>query len=95
MEQAASQVTSQIARQIDALKVLIVDDEPAMRKVTRSLPQAIGVKNIQDAPDVRGGLEAICALAPDLVIRDREMPALNGAEFMRGCVRRASCSPAT
>jgi two-component system, chemotaxis family, chemotaxis protein CheY len=83
MEQAASQATSQIARQIDALKVLIVDDEPAMRKVTRSLLQAIGVKNIHDAPDGRSGLEAICALAPDLVILDWEMPALNGAEFMR------------
>jgi DNA-binding response OmpR family regulator len=31
----------------------------------------------------RSGLEAICSLAPDLVILDWEMPGLNGAEFMR------------
>jgi len=83
MEKAVNQVAIQIARQIEALKVVIVDDEHAMRKVTRSLLQAIGVKAIHEAADGRSGLEAICALAPDLVILDWEMPAPNGAEFMR------------
>jgi two-component system, chemotaxis family, chemotaxis protein CheY len=79
MESAADQ----IARRLEALKVLIVDDEHAMRKVTRSLLQAIGVTNIHDANDGRSGVEAVCALAPDVVILDWEMPGLNGPEFMR------------
>jgi CheY-like chemotaxis protein len=54
-----------------------------MRKVTRSLLQAIGVTNIHDANDGRSGLEAVCTLAPDVVILDWEMPGLNGPEFMR------------
>ncbi len=74
---------SQIAKQIEALKVLIVDDEHTMRKVTRSLLQAIGVRNIHEANDGRSGLEAICRLAPDVVILDWEMPRPNGPEFMR------------
>jgi len=79
MEQAASQIASQLA----ALKVLIVDDEHAMRKVIRSLLQAIGIKNICEASDGRSGLAAICSQAPDIVILDWEMPSPNGAEFMR------------
>jgi two-component system chemotaxis response regulator CheY len=77
------QVASQIQNQIAALKVLIVDDEHTMRKVTRSLLQASGVKTIYEANDGRGGLEAICTLAPDVVILDWEMPSPNGVEFVR------------
>jgi two-component system, chemotaxis family, chemotaxis protein CheY len=76
-------VASQIARQLLALKVLIVDDEFTMRKVTRSLLQAIGVRNIYEANNGKSGLEAICIQAPDVVILDWEMPSPNGPEFVR------------
>lgn len=76
-------VASQIRAQLAALKVLVVDDEHTMRKVTRSLLQAIGVKTILEASDGRAGLAAICAHAPDLVILDWRMPILNGADFVR------------
>jgi YesN/AraC family two-component response regulator len=79
METAATK----IARQVAKIKVLIVDDEPSMRKVTRALLQAIGVKNIYEAPDGRRGLDAIRTHAPDIVILDWEMPSPNGPEFMR------------
>jgi CheY-like chemotaxis protein len=79
METAATK----IARQVAKISVLIVDDEPSMRKVTRALLQAIGVKNIHEAPDGRRGLEAIRTHAPDIVILDWEMPSPNGPEFMR------------
>jgi CheY-like chemotaxis protein len=79
METAATK----IARQVAKISVLIVDDEPSMRKVTRALLQAIGVKNIHEAPDGGRGLEAIRAHAPDIVILDWEMPSPNGPEFMR------------
>jgi two-component system, chemotaxis family, chemotaxis protein CheY len=79
-----SAVASEILRQqLEALKVLVVDDEPTMRKVTRSLLQAIGVKTIYEANDGNSGLEAIRTLGPDVVILDWEMPSPNGAEFVR------------
>jgi two-component system chemotaxis response regulator CheY len=79
METAATQ----IARRLAQLKVLIVDDEASMRKVTHALLQTIGVRNILEAHNGREGLEAICAHTPDVVILDWEMPAPNGPDFMR------------
>src|ERR1700749_2493393 len=76
-------VTRQYSEQLQALKVLIVDDEATMRKVTRSLLQVIGVKTIYEAADGRSGLEAICRWAPDVVIPDWSMPSPNGPEFVR------------
>ena len=46
-------VIRQIAKQLALLKVLVVDDEHTMRKLTRSQLQAIGVKNIYEAADGR------------------------------------------
>ena len=76
-------VSSQYSRQLAALKVLIVDDEGTMRKVTRSLLLAINVKDVYEADDGSSGLEAICRLAPDVVILDWSMPKLSGPDFVR------------
>src|ERR1700716_3185156 len=65
------------------VKVLIVDDDHHMRKVARSLLLAIGIKNIHEANDGTSGLEAIIAVAPNVVILDWEMPGLTGPEFVR------------
>jgi len=72
-----------IARKLVAMKVLIVDDEHTMRKVIRSLLQAVGIRTIYEANDGQSGLEAIRTLLPDAVILDWEMPRPNGAEFVR------------
>jgi YesN/AraC family two-component response regulator len=72
-----------IARKLVTAKVLIVDDERTMRKVTRSLLQAIGIQTIYEANDGLSGLEAIRNLLPDIVIVDWEMPSPNGPEFVR------------
>jgi two-component system, chemotaxis family, chemotaxis protein CheY len=76
-------ISSQYARQLAALKVLIVDDESTMRKVTRSLLLAINVKDVHEASDGGSGLEAICRLAPDVVLLDWSMPKLSGPDFVR------------
>jgi CheY-like chemotaxis protein len=64
-------------------KVLVIDDEPYMRKVIRSLLLASGLKQIHEAPNGRQGLDAICGIVPDVVFLDWEMPDMNGTEFMR------------
>jgi two-component system, chemotaxis family, chemotaxis protein CheY len=74
---------NQIANKLVRLKVLIVDDEHTMRKVTRSLLQAIGVRTIYEANDGHSGLEAIRTFSPDVVIVDWEMPRPNGPELVR------------
>jgi two-component system, chemotaxis family, chemotaxis protein CheY len=76
-------IVRQIVQQLETLKVLIVDDEPSMRKVVRALLQQIGVRDLYEANDGRRGLDMICKHAPDVVILDWEMPSLNGPEFMR------------
>lgn len=74
---------TQIARLVERLKVLVVDDEPSMRKVVRALLQSLGVKEIYEAAEGNDGLDKICLRAPDLVILDWEMPRPNGPDFMR------------
>jgi two-component system, chemotaxis family, chemotaxis protein CheY len=76
-------LASQYSQQLAALRVLVVDDESTMRKVTRSLLQAIGVQDIYEAKDGRSGLDAICRWNPDVVILDWSMPSPNGPEFVR------------
>lgn len=74
---------TQIARQIERLKVLVVDDEPSSRRVAQALLRSIGIRDISEAGDGHVGLEKIRVRAPDIVILDWEMPSLNGPDFMR------------
>ena len=76
-------LNAELTQRISNLKVLVIDDELTMRKVTRSLLQAIGVQNIFEAHDGRTGLQAVCSVTPDIIILDWEMPSPNGPEFMR------------
>src|SRR4029079_5267080 len=68
---------------IEALRVLVVDDDHYMRKVARKMLNAIGVKTVYEASDGVAGLEAIRQHDPDLVIVDWEMPMIDGAQFVR------------
>jgi two-component system chemotaxis response regulator CheY len=65
------------------LKVLIVDDEPYMRKVIRTLLLSIGIKQVTEAGDGVQGLEEIRTAAPDIVLLDWQMPGMNGNAFVR------------
>jgi CheY-like chemotaxis protein len=76
-------IESDISRRIVALKVLIVDDELEMRRVTRTLLQSIGIRNVHEAKDGFSGLEATCNFEPDIVLLDWEMPRPNGSEFVK------------
>ena len=72
-----------VEKLLQSLEVLVIDDNPYMRKVIRNLLTSIGVKNVHEAVDGVAGLEAIRMLAPSLVVLDWEMPLLNGAELVR------------
>jgi DNA-binding response OmpR family regulator len=81
MEQQA--LSKDLQEQIASLKVLIVDDEPYMRKVVRTMLLAIGVKFVIEADDGMSGLDAIRKHMPSIVIVDWEMPLIDGAQFVR------------
>jgi CheY-like chemotaxis protein len=68
---------------IQQLTVLLVEDNPFMRKIVRGLLNQIGVKEIYEAEDGIAGLEIVRSYNPDVVILDWEMPMLNGPEFVR------------
>jgi CheY-like chemotaxis protein len=80
---AMQTVTDDISRRIMSLRVLIVDDEAEMRRVTRALLQSIGVTDVHEAKDGFSGLDATCSLKPDIILLDWEMPKPNGPEFVQ------------
>jgi two-component system chemotaxis response regulator CheY len=76
-------VTKTFAARFAATKVLVVDDEPYMRKVVRTMLMSIGMRNIYEASDGPAGLTLIRILEPDVVILDWEMPGVDGPAFVR------------
>lgn len=68
---------------MQSLKVLLVDDEPYMRKVTRTILTAIGIHTIYEASDGFEGFEAAHSYLPDLMIVDWEMPLIDGPELVK------------
>lgn len=80
---AQSLVPAHLEHLLKSIKVLIVDDDYHMRKVVRTMFNALGLREIYDASDGMTGLQAICDVVPDLVILDWEMPQVGGAEFIR------------
>ena len=68
---------------LNSARVLLVDDEPYMRKVVRTMLLGMGVRAVHEADDGPTGLAMIRTHAPDVVILDWEMPGLNGTSFVR------------
>ncbi|HEY1309747.1 MAG TPA: response regulator [Pseudolabrys sp.] len=75
--------SKQLAERFAAAKVLVVDDEPYMRKVVRTMLMSIGVREVQEAPDGAAGLELIRSGKLDVVILDWQMPGLDGPSIVR------------
>jgi two-component system cell cycle response regulator len=63
-------------------KVLVVDDDPAMRRIV-SRTHASSVYQVVQAVNGLQAMEAVQSELPFFVITDWEMPILDGAEFCR------------
>ena len=63
------------------LKVLVVDDEPPIRKLLRMGLSTQGYQTL-DAPNAKAALE-LMADEPDLVILDLGLPDMQGLDLLR------------
>jgi DNA-binding response OmpR family regulator len=61
----------------EAIRVLVIDDEPAIRLLCRVNLEAEGM-SVLEAPDGDSGLEAARAELPDVILLDVMMPGRNG-----------------
>src|ERR1700722_18999668 len=73
----------ELVDRIQALCVLVVDDNQYMRKMIRNLLVNCGVKDIYEAGDGITALDTLRTVGAGVVILDWEMPLLNGAELVR------------
>ena len=74
-----------------AVTVLIVDDEPPIRRFLRTSLTASGYR-IVEAEDAASGLRSLAREKPDLVILDLGLPDRGGLELI-GEIRRGSAVP--
>jgi len=77
-----SNVPRHLQERLSTTKVLVVDDDPYMRKVVRAMLMSLGVKTIIEAADGITGLDTIREHSPDIVLLDWEMPMLDGPAFV-------------
>ncbi|HEY1836757.1 MAG TPA: response regulator [Rhizomicrobium sp.] len=73
----------------DRLKVLVVDDNPHMRKIVATILQAFGVVQISDSPNAETAWKMLAKLNPDVLILDWMMEGMSGvdlAKMIRTCV---------
>lgn len=66
------------------LRILIVDDNQAMRRMLSDILRAVGFKNFQFAEDGRLALARMTADKEDygLVLLDWDMPVMNGLQML-------------
>ena len=68
----------------ERMKVLIVEDNQHFRTLVRSILEALGVQEIEEARDGAEAVELLGSFPADLAILDWKMDGVNGIE----CVRR-------
>jgi CheY-like chemotaxis protein len=60
------------------LRLLIVEDNPYMRRIIRTLLNGFGARDVIEADDGIKGLDTFTHHAPDIVLIDWEMPECDG-----------------
>jgi len=63
-------------------RVLVVDDEPEIRRLVRRVLEAEGLE-VEEAPDGQEAVEACHRRPPDLMVLDLIMPRKEGLETIR------------
>ena len=64
-------------------RVLLVDDNPTFRRVTRQILTSEDIEVVGEAGDGEESLQAVQTLRPDVVLMDCRMPRMDGPEATR------------
>jgi CheY-like chemotaxis protein len=76
----ASRVEARVVAQF-RYRILVVDDEPAIRETTQTLLENQGY-DVLTAADGLDGILALSKSLPDVIISDLNMPRMSGFEFL-------------
>ncbi len=72
-----------VAKSIEELNVLIIEDERHMRMLIRNVVFALGVQDVAEATDGKTAVEEMKAFRADLMLVDLKMKPIGGLEFVR------------
>jgi two-component system chemotaxis response regulator CheY len=65
------------------IKILLVDDQPLIRKIVRDILAQLGYMNVEDAENGQDALEKLKAKKFDLIFLDWNMPIMQGIDVLR------------
>lgn len=75
------------------LTVVIVDDDPMVRQnLSRLIGSMVGIRIVGECGDGKSAVQMVAELAPDVVLLDIVMPAMDGRQVARELVRRGVAS---
>lgn len=72
-----------MGRSFSSVKVVIIDDNKNMRALLRTMLEAFGVTNIDEANDGNEGLLKMGESRPDFVVTDYSMKPVDGVTFAK------------
>ena len=64
------------------MRILVVDDQPTMRRVIVNMLKRLGYDYCLEAKDGRDAVDSLKAVTVDLVITDWKMPTMDGLELI-------------
>jgi two-component system chemotaxis response regulator CheY len=64
------------------MRILVVDDFPAMRKLVRNALRELDLTNVCEAHNGKEALEIVDSEPIDLILSDWNMPVMSGLEFL-------------
>lgn len=70
-------------KKLSELEVLVVDDNEHMRRLLRSILEALGVPQVREAVNGMTALNDAKLILPDIIITDMMMEPVDGLEFTR------------
>jgi DNA-binding response OmpR family regulator len=70
---------------LEELSILVVDDDPAIRSLVRTMLRRLSVGHVAEAADAEAGLAALAAADRrfDLVVCDWNLPGISGIELRK------------
>ena len=92
MTESAREESANADRELEELRVLLVDDHDLFRTGLLNLLRENGVQVVGEAENGRTALRLVSDLAPDVVVMDLNMPGMSGVEATRHI---ASVAPRT